>query len=279
MTFMLNYTDPFLESVSDAFALSEAHAEPPEELQGSSCRPASFLCDDYIADLFPGIYLDLYMDQDKGVGDPTPTTNPLPPSPTMQHRIEALLPLLLAQYELSPSEFPLLTERFPMELATVVFTSDHISEYVSAFFNFFHPHTPFLHRPSFNMEHVSLHLLLAVLLVGSIFCAPQDHALSARCFFGLGEKYVFGLLRELVTHNRCSSDDSVTTVQAAILIHALHVNSNHEGVRHRFRVNCFPEIVASMRCLGLFGFTRTQTLEIASWEQYINDEVRIRYAL
>jgi hypothetical protein len=277
MNFMLNYTDPFLESVSDAYALSEAHAEPIVELHGTAYKAASYSQEGCIADLFPDIFLDLYMDQDIETCDLIPTAIPPHASTSIQKPIEALISLLTAQYESRPDLLPSSTRQFPIELARAVFTSNNIVGYVSAFFSYFHPHTPFLHRPSFDAENVSSHLLLAVSLVGSIFCTPQDHALSARCFFGLGEEYVFGLLRNVITHNNRSSEESIQIVQAAVLMHALQVNSNHEGVRHRIRVTRFPEIVAAMRCLGLFGTLRTPHSSNTDWKQFITDEVKIRY--
>jgi hypothetical protein len=275
MRFLLNYTNPVLESVSDAFPLSDTPAEPPVGLHGSLCNPDNYMHDGFMADLFSSEFQELYTYEDAVPSDlaaiSTPQLGPI------EHQVEALLHLLQAQYDATfrPYEFP--TGQFPTELARAVFTSDNIIEYVSAFFTSFHPHTPFLHRPSFDIGTASVHLLLAVSLVGSIFCTPQDDALSARCFFSLGEEYVFGLLRERITHGSDASCENIKIVQAAVLFHALQVNSNDEGVRHRIRVHRFPEIVAAIRCLGLFSITRTSHAEFGDWEQYILDEVRIRY--
>jgi hypothetical protein len=277
MGFMLNYTDPRLESVSDAFSLSEAHAEPPAALRGSFCNPSTYMHDDFMADLFSGEFMELYTYEDVELSNPTPTSD-LQSSPN-QHQAEAIISVLQTQYDSMPSIVGFSPGRFPTDLAIAVFTSDNIAEYVSAFFGSFHPHTPFVHRPSFDIGTASVHLLLAVSLVGSIFCTPQDNALSARYFFGLGEEYVFGLLREKITRGSYASSESIEIVQAAVLFHALQVNSNDEGVRHRIRVHRFPEIVAAIRCLGLFGTTRTSHAGSGDWEQYVLDEVKIRYEL
>jgi hypothetical protein len=131
---------------------------------------------------------------------------------------------------------------------------------------------------------VPVHLLLAVVLVGPIFCTPQDDALSARFFFGLAEQHVFGLLAEMITRSNSSSDDSIQIVQAVVLvhalqvvfIHALEVNSDHEGMRLRVRVNRFAKIAVAMRRLGLFSAARTISSKSGDWEQLIVDETRIR---
>jgi hypothetical protein len=277
MTFMLNYTNPVLESVSDAFAISGAHAEPSVEYSASLDQPAGFLHDDFMADFFSGIFSDLDADRQlENVGQTQPAIT-MPPAPVVEQRAAALVALLRAQHASTPTASAFPAGSFPTTLATSVFTGHNLVEWMSGFFHFFHPHTPFVHRPSFDVSTVSLHLVLAVVLVGSIFCTPQDDALSARYFFSLAEEYVFERLREVVVHGMNSiGGDDIESVQAAVLVHALQVNSNHEGVRSRVRVTRFPEIVAAMRRLRLFSPIRTRSSGTRPWEQFIVDEVRIR---
>jgi len=68
MTFMLNYTNPVLDLVSDAFVISEAHAElavnPADDFEMS----VGFLHDDdFMADLFSGIFADFDVSQNTGI--------------------------------------------------------------------------------------------------------------------------------------------------------------------------------------------------------------------
>jgi hypothetical protein len=277
ITFLRNYTDPLLESVSAAFVLSEAHPEPPVEVRESLCEPAGYMHDDYMADLFSGVFTDLYMDQDTLPSDPEPKPLSLPPSPPIQYRIEALLSLLMAQYQSNPNAFAFPTDEFPLDLARAVFTSNNVAEYVSAFFSYFHPHTPFIHRPSFDIQTVSLPLLLTISFLGSVFATPQDDALTARYFFDLGEEYIFGLLHQASTHSNYSIDESVQIVQAAVLIHALQMDSNNDSIRLRIRTHRFPAIVASMRRLDLFMTSRTLHSKFIDRDQFIIEETRIRY--
>jgi hypothetical protein len=272
MTFMLNYTNPVLESVSDAFAISGAHAEPTTDSTTTFKPPAGFFHDEYITDLFSGIFSELEMGQETELIDQLVTTLPVLPPTCMQYRADEMIVLLKAQHDLTQDA----NGHFAMVMARSVFTSPNLVEFVSNFFHFFHPHTPFIHRPMFNMENVSIHLLLAVFLVGSIFCTPQDDALATRYFFSLAEEYVFQLLREVIMRPSSSCDANMHIVQAAVLVHALQVNSNHEGVRLRVRVNRFPEIVAAMRHLDLFRVVRMKNSELGAWEQFIMDETRIR---
>jgi hypothetical protein len=279
MRFLLNYTDPVLESVSDAFAISDAHAESTLESHGRFSTPTNYMHDDYLGDLFSGIFstpeTSGYLQHNYEVT----SAISLPQVSCLQHRSEELVLLLEDQYNLTPDLFLLKVTQFPMSLARSVLSRDNIVEFVSAFFTTFHPHTPFLHRPSFDIDTVSSPLLLATSLLGSVFSAPKDDALSSRYFFDLTEEYVFTLLRGIITHRNCPSKESIQIVQAAVLMHALQVNSNQEGVRHRIRVHRFPEIVAAVRCLGLFGSVCTPQSGLGDWQNFINDQVRIRYEL
>lgn len=277
MTFMLNYTNPVLESVSDAFVISEAHAEPSVNHFATLDQPVGFLHDDFMADLFSGILSDFDTDrQMECIGRPQPVIM-MPPAPVLEQRATALVALLRAQHDSTPTASSFPAGKFPVDLTKVVFSGNNLVEDISAFFNFFYPHTPFIHRPSFDVRKVSLHLLLTVVLVGSIFRTPQDDALYARYFFDLAEEYIFERLSEVIVHSRDSTEgDTNDIMQAAVLVHALQVNSNHGDIRLRVRVDRFPKIVAAMRRLGLFSVARTKSLDDRTWEQFIFDEVRVR---
>lgn len=55
-------------------------------------------------------------------------------------------------------------------------TPGDINSCLSAYFNLFHHHLPFLHPESFNPSGVSLPLLLAVLSIGALYTINQDRA-------------------------------------------------------------------------------------------------------
>jgi hypothetical protein len=269
--FLLNYTNPYLDSVSDAYALSGAHAEAAVEHFEKFRRPASYLQDDCMADLFPGIFSNLYTDNVSLLG---PTS--FSPACSIGPRVEAIIQLLKTHYDSSVRMLASTTQQFPMEMARSVFTGANIVERVSAFFSCFHPHVPFIHRSSFNIETVPLHLLLTVSLIGSVFSTSQDDTLPSRFFFDLGEEYIFQLLRQMMTGGKWSDND-VKVLQSAVLVHALQMNSNDESVRHRMRTTRFPAIVASMRRLSLPEAVRTSSCDDVDWKRFIEEESRIRY--
>jgi hypothetical protein len=269
--FLLNYTNPYLDSVSDAYALSGAHAEAAVEHFEKFRRPAGHLQDDCMADLFPGIFSNLYTNN---ASLPEPTS--FSPACSIGPRVEAIVQLLRTHYDSSVVKLQSTPRQFPIDIAQSVFTEANIVESVSAFFSCFHPHIPFIHRSSFNIETVPLHLLLTVSLIGSVFSTSQDDTLPSRFFFDLGEEYIFQLLRQIMTRSK-RSDNDVGILQSAVLVHALQMNSNDESVRHRMRTTRFPEIVALMRRLGLAGAVRTFPCDTVDWKRFIEEESRIRY--
>ena len=276
MEFMLNYTNPAFESVSDAYAISEAHAVPSEQYSSFS-HSTGFLNDELLADLFSDIFTD---DDAHGRMEHTSRAQPFTmtlPTPMAEQRTSALAALLKAQHDSTPNTTSFPKGNFPMEIAKSVFTAKNQAEYITAFFHFFHPHTPFIHRPTFDANKITLQLLLAVFLVGSVFCTPRDDALSARYFFDVAEDYVFKRLQDAILYSeKPVKSGSIEIVQGAVLIHAIQVNSNHGDVRFRFRMNRMPQIIAALTRLDLFQAVRSKSLEEQTWEQFIFDEVRIR---
>jgi hypothetical protein len=277
MTFLLNYTDPFLESVSDAYPMSGAHAYSAVETLPEPYPSLDTLQDGYITDLFSGIFTDFTVDRGPQPSNALPKGFALQSSPAIQHQVGAMISLLATQYALTPQVISVSSHGFPMELARTIFTCDHLAEYVAAFFSSFHPHTPFIHRPTFDIEQASPHVLLAVSLLGSIFATPHDDALCARYFFDLAEEHVFGVLRGAIDGETYASSEIIEIVQAAVIMYSLQVNSNHEPIRHRMRVARFAEIVAAMRHLDLFRTVRASKKGMRTWEHFIADEVKIRF--
>ncbi|KAF2846230.1 hypothetical protein T440DRAFT_501970 [Plenodomus tracheiphilus IPT5] len=278
INFLRNYTNPDLESVSDAFLLSEAHPELSPDFGHSFGGGASYIHGDWIEDLFSGVLPEFHVsyNMEPDIIATAPSTLELFASPPLQVRAEALVSLLATQHISDSKSSACSMGHFPMSQARAVFTCSNIVEYVSAFFSYFHPHTPFIHRPSFDVENVSFPLLLAVSLVGSLFCTPQDNALAARLFFGLAEECIFNLLHKATMSRSCVADKPIQILQASVLMHAVQMNSNNDGVRLRIRELRFPAIVSSLRRLDLLKTTRKPHSESRSYEEFIHEEEKIR---
>jgi len=235
--------------------------------------------DDYMEDLFSGVFSDIYANENvEPVGS---TREPISfrSSPLLEKRTEAIVSVLANQYNSAPDAVGFPRGEFPVGVARAVFTGTNIAKCVTSFFTVSHLYAPFVHRPSLDMEKVSLPLLLAITLLGSVFAAPQDAALSARYFFELGEEYIFRLLQQVRTVGDKSDDECIQIVQAAVLMHALQMDPNNDSVRLRIRARRFPAIVAAARRLDLFGTVRkAHAPGPADWDRFIADEVKIRYA-
>lgn len=278
MTFLLNYTHPFLEAVSDAFPMSGAHAESAVEPLPGASSSFGTVQDGYIADLFSGIFSEPVLEREPQPSNPGAGALTLQSSSAAQHQVAAMVSLLVAQFALTPHVLTVASQGFPIDLARTVLAAHHVAEYVAAFFALVNPHTPFIHQPSFDIETASPVLLLALTLMGSIFATPHDDALCARFFFNLAEEHVFAVLRTVTQGEGYASSGTIEVVQAAVLMYSLQVNSNYEPIRHRMRVSRFGDLVAALRRLNLFSTVRCSSKDgLGTWKQFIADEVKIRF--
>ncbi|GME64804.1 ATPase P-type K/Mg/Cd/Cu/Zn/Na/Ca/Na/H-transporter [Neofusicoccum parvum] len=170
---------------------------------------------------------------------------------------------------------------FDMELAKSVFTSNNTRQYLSAFLHRCHHEIPVVHRPTFSVETASTALLLAMVMIGSMFCAPRDDTFSARRFIGIAEEFIYN--QELFTRhprhfqNRAAEahPEDIQTVQAALIIAILQSGMNDIQTRRRIRVQRHPQLVAVVRSLDLPSSRHRPS---PSWHEFIADEVRVRLA-
>ena len=258
-SFLRNFTDPSYAYITDALVTSgmletnNAHQELSTVVHG---RFEQMLSED-IESLFPDIFPGLSMNEIVRSDGPLLDTPPPASTPALQAHIHKLIPLLSTFYHSDSSVSGSSAPQSQITSAQAVFTIDNLYSYVSAYFEYVHPYFPFIHRPSFDVLSVSLPLLLAVFMAGSVHCVPQDDALLARSFFGPGEEYVFGLLQQLVVGNSSTSENQIQVVQAALLIYTLGFNSNDVRIRRRIRIHRHPMLVASARILSLLTSKRS----------------------
>ncbi|KAF2138416.1 uncharacterized protein K452DRAFT_276785 [Aplosporella prunicola CBS 121167] len=192
--------------------------------------------------------------------------------------MEELLSLLVAQDETS-SRHTLPPSDFPLDAAKTVFTAKNLVDYASAYFKHFHHHCPLVHKATFELETAPIHLVLAIFFCGLIRVAPHHDTSTNRSFFCLGEDYIYGLLQNVVANDDGSSmENDVEIVQAALIMLFLQIASSDAVTRHRIRVNRHPELVASLRALGLMEAKRTVGCSASHWKQFITEEIRVRTA-
>ncbi|KAF2008799.1 hypothetical protein BU24DRAFT_91721 [Aaosphaeria arxii CBS 175.79] len=273
MVFLLNYTDPSFETVTDAMAAVGARVQAVVHfpwLHQLSNDVFDQPSDVGISDYFPFTTDDERLDF--GI---TPSEYNL--EPVRKDRASEVQSILAQEYSRTPAALPLSEGIFPTRLARTVFTLDNITDFVSAYFTFFHPHFAFIHRPTFDLETASLPLVLALALSGSAHLTPRDDALAAREFYVLSEEYIFRQLRQAVADGGSPNDVRVIEiVQAAQVMHSLLASSNDEPTRRRIRVNRHPELIASMRSLGFTEIRRVHRPVDVEWDVFIAEETRIR---
>jgi hypothetical protein len=277
--FLLSYTDPSLEATTDAFAAVGAHAEAAVGLPESN--PDSSGSHPMFEGVFEGSFAGIFSEVPVDPNGMSHYSSSLGTSPDqmilLQSRTEKLIHQLQVQYERGVDLAKVSQPPFPVHLARTVFTAGNLLEYVSAYFDYAHPHFPFLHRPTFDIQDVSLPLLLAVFLNGSSQYIPQDDALSARQFFALSEEYIFQLLHARVIDYSQENMYAIETLQAALLMVSLQSCFNDPMIRYRIRVNRHPAMVASVRSLSLADTKRTKSADAINWELFVIEETRVRY--
>ena len=79
-----------------------------------------------------------------------------------------------------------------------LFTPSRTKKLVDLYFEFWHPHCPILHQPSFDIETVPIALLIPVTLMGAMYSQNDQENNTAKLLMDLAELYVYSLddLRE-----------------------------------------------------------------------------------
>ncbi len=74
-----------------------------------------------------------------------------------------------------------------------LFTPSKISKLVNLYFEFWHPHCPILHQPSFNIDTTSPVMLLSVTLMGAMYSQVDQEVSTAKRILDLSELVVFSM--------------------------------------------------------------------------------------
>ena len=251
--FLLSYTDPKFESITYAFAASDAHVEA--------------LIDEEV-DIESG---DTLKTAQTGSNLSSHHTD----SSIVQIRVtEIITALVHHRQNTEPPQRNI--DSSSLDCVAKVFTASTLPRYVSAYFNYFHPHFRFIHRPTFDIYTTPLPLLLAVALAGAAHSPPTDDALSANSIYGLAEEFIFACLQEACATASGIEEDTIAIAQAAILISSLLYSANDRTTAWRGLYYRTPVLVALIRRMGLIGTRRTVPLKDMSWRQFIAQESRIR---
>jgi hypothetical protein len=107
-----------------------------------------------------------------------------------------------------------------------IFTPSRITKFISLYFEYWHPHCPFLHESSFNSDIVPLSLLIAVILMGATYSKVDQEVRIVKHLLDLAELYIysmedltddFEIRRSLGGLHGSASSDAFQHLQAAYL--------------------------------------------------------------
>lgn len=173
---------------------------------------------------------------------------------------------------------------FDMQLAETIFTVANVRHFVSSFFQYFHYSFPVLHKPTFDIQTVSIALLLLVMFFGSLSARSSDISIAMSHFYRVVEAYIFDhvvalQIRHPQTPAICVDNEELEVLQAGLLALVLMNNSNDLPTRRRLRLQRIPSLVTAVRAAGLFAYRRQYFkpgLERRDWQGFIYDEMRLR---
>ncbi|RBR25990.1 uncharacterized protein FIESC28_01263 [Fusarium coffeatum] len=158
-------------------------------------------------------------------------------------------------------------------------TTSHFHNAFIAFFRRRYYHKPPIHWPTFQLDEIAPHFLLAVILTGTAYLQYLDqspqHFLTAS-LLELAEKYIFKELKRLADQNvtPLTSKHMLEICQASVLMNSLEGSTNHTEARRRIASKRIPTLVAVLRKTGLVGL-KHQPDEV-SWEEFVHQETCIR---
>ncbi|KAI9159188.1 hypothetical protein HJFPF1_07196 [Paramyrothecium foliicola] len=293
--FLLNFTDPSgyrpAAAISaEATDLNAAEYDVDSQIPSIHSEDALALHDqpfEDIDDFLSGYCFPLSVPGEKGERMSTGTINSIASDTELMFALEArageMVTQLVAQQLSLQERDGGVENNLDVSLANVVFTAANVRQFVWAFFHYFHSQFPILHRATFDVRTVSMPLLLAVVLFGSMSFYPSDNFLAMRQFFAVAESYIFdqSLFRKMPQCSReaWGINDEIELLQAGLLIVMMQNNNTDLITRRRIRVQRIPSLISTIRASGLFSYRRHHLFTSTSspaWQLFVADEARVR---
>lgn len=139
-----------------------------------------------------------------------------------------------------------------------LFSAENMSAFAHLYVQHSHRHCPILHLPTFQAQHATVPLLLAIFLGGSLHSYPRDTYYLAVDCFDIAEAYLFSLpvfkpgYKNLAPSELHMSERHEALKAAVILLH-LQIGRNDPEIRQRVRYQRFPMLVQAARSASLFS--------------------------
>ena len=171
-------------------------------------------------------------------------------------------------------------QQVDISAARFFFCAARLGEYVHSFFDHSSHTNCIIHRPSFNINTTSTHLLLVISLLGAV-CRSPEEAMEARFFSDLVHHSIFEgpeFQQILYSKNPPLSEDNIQLVQAVMLMMVLQAAREEFDINRRIRTQCFPALVSVIRSLGLTQMINDAHIfgQPATLDDYIHQETLVR---
>ncbi|PLB48305.1 hypothetical protein P170DRAFT_510939 [Aspergillus steynii IBT 23096] len=162
-----------------------------------------------------------------------------------------------------------------------LFSGANIIIFTQLYFERLHRHCPILHASSFRIDSVSLPLLLAIFLSGSILSHPRDTFDLALGCFDLAEEFIFASISSGLSPQKKQTDREMSTIAesliAAVIFINLQMGRNDKTVRLKLCNQHFPVLLDTARSLRLFQLSHNTGLSSQTDDlEFILNETLIR---
>lgn len=166
---------------------------------------------------------------------------------------------------------PATDDNFDVHQARVVLCADHLRAFCATFFRISIIYVPIIHYATFGMPDTSMILVLAVAITGAFRSTPINHALLARGYGELVDKYILSKLEQLIASEQHLTTQGLQILQAALLVqHRL----NMDNAFLKSRLQTLPILTRALRHFKLHELQYQPGLD---WQQFITNETIIRY--
>ncbi|EKJ70204.1 hypothetical protein FPSE_09730 [Fusarium pseudograminearum CS3096] len=176
---------------------------------------------------------------------------------------------------------PHLKEELNYSLQRGFFTVSHFQNAFIIFFRRRHYHKPPIHWPTFDLDKIAPHLLLAAVLTGTAYLQYLDRSSQnplTASLLEVAEKYIFKEVKRLADQNMTplASTHMLEVCQAAVLINSLEGSTNHIEGRRRIASKRIPALLAVLRKAGVVGLKHEPHQGEMGWDSFIHRETCIR---
>ncbi|KAK0111605.1 hypothetical protein ONS95_001952 [Cadophora gregata] len=183
-----------------------------------------------------------------------------PPSLQSAAVVEAIFGKALS-LQISPPE-----QEHVSQNLNFLFTPSRIEKFVSLYFEFWHPHCPIIHQPSFTIDTAPIPLLASMVLMGAMYSQVDTEVSTAKLVLDLVELYVYSLedltdeyeIRHMLRVPSISAPESIELsvlafqyLQAAYLMVCVQFWAGSMISRKRASDTRFGVVVKVARRLGL----------------------------